>query len=62
MILFHDVVEILHLTDGDSRAMVLVRARDRRCIGHAAINGERLGPPVAADRLLQGGVLDVEMD
>ncbi len=33
--------------------MFLVVALDRGFIGVAAVNGDRLGEPVAADRLLQ---------
>jgi hypothetical protein len=53
MILLDNVVEILHLSDGDVRAVLFVIALDRGFIGVAAVNGNRLREPVAADRLLQ---------
>src|SRR5262245_4450045 len=53
MILLHNVVEILDLTDGDRGAVLLVVALDGRFIGRAAINGDLLWHAVAADRLGQ---------
>jgi hypothetical protein len=53
MILLHHVVEVFHLTDDDIGAVFLVVALDRGFIGVAAVNGNRLGKPVAAARLLQ---------
>src|SRR5262245_32154112 len=53
VILFHHIIQILHLADGDSRAVLLVIAFDGGFIGVTAVNRDRLGEPVAADRLLQ---------
>src|SRR5262249_7637179 len=53
MRLLHDVVEVLPLPEADGGAVFLVVARDRGFMGVAAVNGDRLGEPVAADRLLQ---------
>src|SRR5215510_11954713 len=53
MILFHHIIQILHLADGDGRAVLLVITFDRGCIGVTAVNGDHFGEPVAADRLLQ---------
>jgi hypothetical protein len=52
MILFHHIIQILHLADGDGRAVLLVIAFDRGFIGVTAVNGDHFGEPVAADRLL----------
>ena len=60
MVLFHDIVEIFHLADGDGGAVLLVVALDGRFIGRTPVNGDLLGHPMAADRLLQkpqGGLL-----
>ena len=53
MVLFHNVVEVFHLTDADSGAMCLVVTLDGGCIGVTAVDGNRLEEPVAAARLLQ---------
>src|SRR5216683_7236534 len=53
MILFHHIIRILHLADGDGRAVLLVIAFDRGFIGVTAVNGDHFGEAVAADRLLQ---------
>ena len=53
MILFHHIMQIFHLADGDGRAVFLVIAFDGGFLGVTAIDGNRLGEPVAADRLLQ---------
>src|SRR5262249_40304964 len=50
---FHNVVEILDLTDGDRGAVLLVVALDGRVISRAAINGDLLRHAVAADRFLE---------
>jgi hypothetical protein len=51
MILLHEVVEILDLTDGDGGSMLLVVAPNGRGIGLAPINGDRLVDTMATDRL-----------
>jgi hypothetical protein len=51
MILLHHIVEIFHLADSDSRAVFLVVVPDRRRVGLAAINRDRLRDAMAADRL-----------
>ena len=53
MILLHDIVEVFHLPDNNVRAVFLVVALNGRFVGVAAVNGNRLGEPVAADRLLE---------
>ena len=53
MVLFDDIIQILDLADGDGRAVLLVIAFDRGFIGVTAVDGDLLGQPVAADRLLQ---------
>src|SRR2546428_98698 len=60
MILLHNIVEILHLADGDRGTVLLVVALDGRFMGRATINGDLLRHAVAADRLGQeafGGLL-----
>jgi hypothetical protein len=51
MVLFHDIIHILHLTDG--RAVLFVRALDRGFMGVTAVHGDRLRDPIPADRLLE---------
>src|SRR5262249_6862111 len=53
MVLFHDIIQIFHLPDGDGRAVRFVIAFDGGFIGVTAVNGDRLRDSVAADRLLQ---------
>src|SRR5207237_9223505 len=53
MKLLHNMVEILHLADGDRGAVRLVIALDGRFIDRAAINADLLRDAVAADRLGQ---------
>src|SRR5262249_28580860 len=50
---FHHVVEILHLADGNCRAMFLIVALDRGFIGRTPVDGDLLRHAVAADRLRQ---------
>ena len=60
MILFHDIVEIFDLADGDGGAVLLVVALDGRFIGRTPVDGDLLRHAVAADRLRQkalGGLL-----
>jgi hypothetical protein len=60
MILFHHIIQIFHLTDNDRGAVVLIVAADGRRIGLAAINGDLLRDPMAANRLGEeafGGLL-----
>src|SRR5262249_28280620 len=60
MILFHDIVEILDLADGDGGTVLLVVALNSRLIGRTPINGDLLGHTVTADGLDQeplGGLL-----
>ena len=60
MILFHDIVEILDLADGDRGTVFLIIALDGRFIGRTPIDGDLLRHAVAADRLGQeplGGLL-----
>jgi hypothetical protein len=42
MILFHKIIQILHLTDGDRGPMRLVTASDGRGVGRTAIEDEGL--------------------
>jgi hypothetical protein len=49
MILLHDVAKIARLPDDDRRPVGAVVASDGGCIGLAAVNGDRLGYPVAAE-------------
>ena len=51
MILFHNVVEILDLADGDCGAVLLIIALDGRFIGRTPIDGDLLGHTVAANGL-----------
>jgi hypothetical protein len=53
MILLHDIMQIFYLADDNGGAMFLVVALDRGFVRVAAVNGDRLGEPVAADRLLE---------
>ena len=53
MVLFHDIIQIFHLTDSDVRAMCFVIALDGGCIGVTAVNGDGLRQPVTADGFLQ---------
>src|SRR5215813_6117804 len=53
MVLFHNIIQIFHLPDGDGRAVLFVIAFDGGFIGVTAVNGDRLRDPVPADRLLQ---------
>ena len=54
MILFHDVIEILRLTDDNRGAMLRVVAVDGGFVGRTPINRERLGhPTMPTDRLGQ---------
>jgi hypothetical protein len=53
MILFHHIIQILHLADGDGRAVLLVIAFDRGFIGVTAIDGNLFRDTVPADRFLQ---------
>jgi site-specific DNA recombinase len=50
---FHDVIEIFDLADGDGRAVLLVVALDGRFLGVTAVNRNRLGDAMPADRLLE---------
>ena len=53
MILLHDIVEILDLSNDDGRAMLLVIAPDGRRIGLTPVNGDLFGHAVPADGLGQ---------
>ena len=53
MVLFDNIIQILHLPDGDGRAMLCVIAFDGGFLGVTAVNSDRLRDPVPADRLLQ---------
>jgi hypothetical protein len=53
MVLLYDIIQVFDLADGDGRAVLLVIAFDRGFIGVTAVNRDRVGEPVAADRLLQ---------
>src|SRR5262252_7410847 len=53
MVLCHDIIQILHLPDGDVRALCLVVALDDGFMRVAAVHGERLGESIPADRFLQ---------
>jgi hypothetical protein len=58
MAVVYSMRQILHLADGDSRAVRLIIAFDRGRIGVTAIKRARFRQPVAADRLLQLQLLD----
>jgi hypothetical protein len=53
MILFHHIVQIFDLADGDRNPIFLVISPDHRRIGLAAIHRDRLGDPIPADSFLQ---------
>src|SRR5687767_15982172 len=53
MILFHHVIEILHLANVNGRAMIFVVTLDRRSIGRTAIDRDLLWRAVAANGLGQ---------
>ena len=53
MVLFHDVVEVLHLPDADGGAVFLVVAFDRGFVGVTAVDRNGLGYTVATNRLFQ---------
>jgi hypothetical protein len=60
MIVFDDMIQIFHLADEDSGAMLFVVALNRRGIGLTAVNGDFLGDSMAAARLREkapGGLL-----
>jgi hypothetical protein len=60
MVLFHQIIEILHLADDDRGPMLGIVAPNGRRTGLTAIDGDLVGNPVAADRFLekvQGGLL-----
>jgi hypothetical protein len=44
---FDHIIQILHLADNDVGAILLIVVLDRRGIGPAAVNGDRLGNTVA---------------
>jgi hypothetical protein len=49
MILLHNIIEVLHLTDGDGGPMLLIVTPDGGGIGLAPIDGDRLRHPMAAN-------------
>ena len=51
MVLFYDIIEILHLTDRDRGAMLVIVTPDSCGIGLAPIDGNRLGNAMATKRL-----------
>src|SRR5262252_7928925 len=53
MILLHNVVEILDLTDGDRGAVLGIVALDGGFIGRTPVDGDLLRHAVAADRFLE---------
>jgi hypothetical protein len=53
MILLHNVVEILDLTDGNRGAVLGIVALDGRFVGRTPVDGNLLRHPVAVDRLFQ---------
>jgi hypothetical protein len=53
VILFHHIIQIFHLPNDDVGPMRLIVASDRGFIGLTAVNSNRLGDPMAADRLCQ---------
>ena len=53
MILLHNVVEILDLTDGDRGAVLGIIALDGRFIGRTPVDRDLLGHAVAAERFLE---------
>jgi hypothetical protein len=53
MILLHNVVEILDLTDGDRGAVFGIVALDGRFISRTPVDGDLLRYAVAADRFLE---------
>ena len=60
MILFHDIIEIFDLADGDRGAVLRIVALDGRFIGRTPVDRDLLRHAMAADRLLQkpqGGLL-----
>jgi hypothetical protein len=53
MILFDDVVEVFDLADFYRCTMFLVVTLDSGFIGVTPVNGDRLGDPIPADRLIE---------
>jgi len=53
VVLLHDIIEVFDLADCDRGPMRLVVALDGRLIGVTAVNRDRLGEAIAADRLLE---------
>ena len=51
MVLFHDVVEVFDLADRDRGPMRLIVTLDGGFIGVTAVNRNRLGDAIPADRL-----------
>ena len=58
MILLHNVVEILGLTDGDRGAVLGIVTLDGRFIGRTSVDGDLLRHAVATDRFLETLLLD----
>jgi hypothetical protein len=52
VVLFHDIIQIFHLPDGDVRAVLFVISLDGGFIGLAAIKRDSLGDTIPADRFL----------
>ena len=60
MVVLHAIVQVLHLPDRDGGAVRCVVAFDSGLMGRAALKGERVGEPMAADGLFEkpsGGLL-----
>jgi hypothetical protein len=53
MVLFHNIIKVFYLADRDGRAILLIVTLDGGFIGLTAVNRDRLGDTVAADRLLE---------
>ena len=51
MVLFHDVVQIFALADGDRCAVLCIVALDGRCIGRTPVDGDLLGHAMATNSL-----------
>jgi hypothetical protein len=51
MVLFHDIIEILHLANTDCRPVFCVVTANSRSVGLTPINGNLLGHVMPADRL-----------
>ena len=54
MVLFHNIIQIFHLTDDDAGAVLLIVTLDGRLVGRTPIDGDLLRYAMALDRFGSG--------